>query len=183
MARASLNISGSPVLESAMEWLSQDASEKIMTDANFRETCSSFLPPNFKWLCNPTENIFDRRVYKLNQGVINDDQRLVLASFWSEGKDNNKWSTTRGFSIENVKSVLNWRNKVNLGNFKEGEQERGSQSHTHNKTSGQQLTCPHRSNYWNGIQGHSSRLLAIQLLKSLSAGNRCPENCDCFIRS
>ena len=63
-------------------------------------------------------------------------------------------------------------NKVNLGNFKEGEQERGSQSHTHNKTSGQQLTCPHRSNYWNGIHGHSSRLLAFQLLKSLSAGNR-----------
>ena len=151
-------------------------------DANFRENCSSFLPPNFKCLCNPTENIFDRRVYKLNQGVIDDDQRLVR-------HETGFLLIRRQRQQQMVSPLRMWNlfwtegNKVNLGNFKEGEQERGSQSHTHNKTSGQQLTCPHRSNYWNGIQGHSSRLLAFQLLKSLSAGNRCPENCDCFIRS
>ena len=110
--------------------------------ANLRETCSSFVLQILGVsACNPIENIFDRRVYKLNQGVIDDDQRLQynmrLDSFWSEDeykskeKNNNKWSTTRGFSIENVKSVLNWGKQSQSGQLQRRGTRKGvTESHT-----------------------------------------------------
>ena len=58
---------------------------------------------------------------------------MRLASFWSEDKDkdNNKWSTTRGFSIENVKSVLNWRKQSQSGQLQRRGTRKGvTESHT-----------------------------------------------------
>ena len=58
---------------------------------------------------------------------------MRLASFWSEDKDkvNNKWSTTRGFFIENVKSVLNWRKQSQSGQLQRRGTRKGvTESHT-----------------------------------------------------
>ena len=64
---------------------------------------------------------------------------LRLAFFWSEDKDkgkekdkdNNKWSTTRGFSIEHVKSVLNWRKQSQSGQLQRRGTRKGvTESHT-----------------------------------------------------
>ena len=64
---------------------------------------------------------------------------MRLASFWSEDKDKSKekdkdkdkWSTTRGFSIENVKSVLNWRKQSQSGQLQRRGTRKGvTESHT-----------------------------------------------------
>ena len=160
-------------------------------DDNFRETCSSFLPPNSKCLCNPTENIFDRRVYKLNQGVIDDDQRLVQHE---TGFLLIRRQRQRQQQMKYDKRFLHWECEICF-ELKETKSIWAT-SKKGNKKGGHRVTHTTRRRV-NNLPVRTGRTPEMEFMDTarvcwhsncwnhfrLGTGEMCPENCDCFIRS